>query len=64
MAGLRFKLCRTEDGIYFAVDSEYPYVGHPESYGTKQHAETYIANWYGLTLKEYRNVKRQLKEKG
>lgn len=52
----KYRLCRAEDGHYYAELKGYPQVGCPESYGTREHAMTYIANRMGLTLEEYRKA--------
>jgi len=51
---------RRDGGTYYAHDVEYPYIGHPQSFGTKSIAEAYIAAWYGMTLNEYYEAKNKL----
>lgn len=51
----RFVLRKTSDGVWYAHDKLFPYIGHPESFGSKQKAQAYIAGWSGMTWEEYQS---------
>jgi hypothetical protein len=52
----RYKLVKADNGKYYAQLKDYPNIGNPDSYGTRNHAMTYIANSLCLTLPEYREA--------
>lgn len=54
-----YELRRTNDGRYYAQLKGYPQVSSPESYGSRKHAITYIANENGMTYEEWVSRKRR-----
>lgn len=53
----RFTLKCDENGVWYAHDNWYPYIGHPGSWGAKERAQNYIAGELGITWKEYQSIK-------
>ena len=49
-----YKVVPLGNGIYGVQYKDYPYIGIPESWGTKKHVLSYMAALLGLTLDEYR----------
>ena len=47
--------------IFGVQYKDFPYVGVPESWGTRKHAITYMAGMLGLTYDEYQQCKGRLK---
>ena len=57
-----YELRRTKDGTYYAQLKGYPQVCSPESYGSRKHAITYIANENGMTYEELVRWKKRRRE--
>lgn len=51
-----YKVVLLGANLYGVQYIDYPYVGLPDSWGTKQHAIEYMANLLNLTYDEYRRI--------
>lgn len=57
-----YKVVSLGNGIYGAQYKDYPYIGIPESWGTRKHATAYMAALLGLTLDEYKRLNSNEKD--